>query len=517
MATTTATRSPAPLLDSAFRPISSLGAVCILAALGLAITTQFPDPTPLVGLAVVGVLVALLWLTFSEHYEWSLVLLMLYLGLADGFLKLSTGSSSVTLIRDLLLYAIVVGALMRIAVRRESVHLPPLSGWVIAWVAVVLIQLANPGNGTLFHSLAAVRPQAAWVPLFFLAYAVMRTRTRIRRFLFLLLVIAAANGVVGLVQLNLSPQQLSSWGKGYEKAVTGEGGSAARSFVDESGELKVRPFGLGGDSGFGGLVGMLAAPAALALLALSRKGWLRLAVGLLTVGVVLAVATSQSRTAVIGAIVAVLAFAALTVTSRAGLRMVLAIGVTGFLVYLTVGILSTGTENGTFRYSSINSPGGAVSTAIDYRTVTVAKVPTYAVDYPFGAGFGSSGPASTFEGRAEPTGPLDAESEATALLIEVGIPGLVVMFGFMGTLLYLSATRIRKVPDRELRILLTAVAAPLFAIASMWWVGSSTTISPTAPYMWFVAGVLAFWLVGDRARASRGGGVGTPSFEQLVR
>ena len=44
-----------------------------------------------------------------------------YVGLADGYLKLRTGSSNVTLVRDLLLYSIAVGALVdqAIAVRRQ--------------------------------------------------------------------------------------------------------------------------------------------------------------------------------------------------------------------------------------------------------------------------------------------------------------------------------------------------------------------------------------------------------------
>ena len=157
-------------------------------------------------------------MALNERYEWSLVVLILYVGLADGYLKLSTGSSNATLLRDLLLYAIVVGALIRFVVRGRTLELPPLSGWVFAWVGVVLIQLANPSNGTMMHSLSALRPHAEWVPLFFLAYFVMRSNARIKGFLLLLVVVAATNGVVGLIQIQPHPGRALGLGPGIRES-----------------------------------------------------------------------------------------------------------------------------------------------------------------------------------------------------------------------------------------------------------------------------------------------------------
>src|SRR5262249_38866063 len=148
--------------------------------------------------------------------------------------------------------------LIRMAVRRRPINWPPLSGWVIAWVVVVLVQVANPHDGTLLHSVASVRPHAEWVPLFFLGYLALRSKRRIRAFLMLLLAVATVNGIVGLVQVNLTPSQLAGWGPGYQKAINGEGSLSARGFADENGTERNRPFGLGGDIGFGGAVGVLA-------------------------------------------------------------------------------------------------------------------------------------------------------------------------------------------------------------------------------------------------------------------
>ena len=244
MATTTA--RVAGGFDRTFlRPLGALATAALLALCGLTIAVQVPSPSPLFAFAAISVLAVVAWMLLSERYAWSLAVLMLYLALLDGYLKLRTGSSNVTLVRDLLLYAIVAGALLRVAVRRQQLALPPLAGWVIAWVAVVAIQIANPENGTLQHSVSSIRPHVEFVPLFFLAYAVMRSKARLRSFLLLLLAVAAVNGVVGLVQANLTPEQLATWGPGYEEALSGEGSVAPRTYADEDGETHNRPFALG--------------------------------------------------------------------------------------------------------------------------------------------------------------------------------------------------------------------------------------------------------------------------------
>ena len=96
-------------------------------------------------------------------------------------------------------------------------------------------------------------------------------------------------------------------------------------------------------------------------------------------------------------------------------------------------------------------------------------------------------------------------------MIELGIPGLFVLLGLNLKLFALSIGRIRRIADRDLRILLTAIAAPLFALFATWLVGVSSATTPSAPYFWFAAGVLAYWLAGDRWRTAGGGSdVATP-------
>jgi hypothetical protein len=474
-----------------------LAGMLLAAGLGVvafAMSVRLPTATPLVAAAVIAVLLVCAWMLFEPRTELSLAVLMVYLAAADGYLKLKTGESAAILARDLLLYAIAAGAVLRALVRGRELRAPPLTSWVVAWVVVVVIQLLNPGAASWSHSVLSLRPHLEFVPLFFLGYQIMRSPRRLRVFLLLLLAVAAVNGVVGLVQFNQTPEQLARWGPGYETRISGTGAVSGRGFVDTHGETHNRPFGLGSDMGFGGSLGALALPAALALLALTRRWAFRLLALALSLGAILAVATSEARVAVLGSVCAVVAFVLLAISSRNVMRPVVALAVGAALCYTVISTLASSAEPGAFdRYTSI-APNRAANTAYEYRKGTLARVPRYVLEVPLGAGLGSSGPGATATGGATAGASLDAESEPTFLLIETGVPGLLVMLGLMLRLLALALRRIRPLPDGELRLLLAGVAAPLFAIVAMGAAGITTAATPISPYVWFAAGVFAWWL-----------------------
>src|SRR3954447_18819309 len=199
-----------------------------LGVLAFYLSVRTPSPSVFSTLSLLGFVAVSGWMFVSERYQVTLAVLAAYLGMLDGFLKLKTGSQLATLGRDLLLYAIVAGALVRFLLRKEPIRLPPLSGWILAFAMVVIVGIANPGSYPLIHGLASVRPHLEFVPLFFFGYLVMRNPARLRAFLVLLLVCGAANGVVGAIQFNLTPDQLAAWGPGYSKFIKGSGALAGR-------------------------------------------------------------------------------------------------------------------------------------------------------------------------------------------------------------------------------------------------------------------------------------------------
>ena len=193
--------------------------------------------------------------------------------------------------RDVFLYAVAIGVALR---WRGPLKLPALAGWVLAWIAVVLIQLANPGDHGITHSVAALRQHLEFVPLFFLGYALLRSYASLHAFFALLLAVAAINGAVAAYQTTLSPGQLGGWGPGYDALVSGPSPSL---FTGANGQAKVRPPGLGADEGFSGILGACALPGGVALLmAYRRRRWLSAlivlgiigaAVGVLELGIAL--------------------------------------------------------------------------------------------------------------------------------------------------------------------------------------------------------------------------------------
>jgi hypothetical protein len=166
----------------------------------------------------------------------------------------------------------------------------------------------------------------------------------------------------------------------------------------------------------------------------------------------------------------------------------------GILVtYLVVSTLAPQAQSGAFsRYDSI-APNRFLKTTFEYRRGTLGKVPDYATRFPLGAGIGTVGPAGGLRPGAQ-SGQLNAESQPTFLLIELGIPGLLVLTGFNLSLFALCLRRIRTLADPELRLLLASVGAPLFALFVSGVVGITTAATPGAPYFWGAAGVLAYWL-----------------------
>lgn len=515
-------RLPGPLrgahpavLERNVRGLLLLGAVGILAlGCALAITTQVPDPDPLLLLAgTVGAL-AVLALAISTRYEVTLALLALYLGLLDGPVKLvSNAGTAASVARDVLILAISLGALLRVAVARERLRLPPLTGWVLAFVALVLAEAANPNTHGVLKILGGFRQQLEWVPFFFFGYLVMRSKRRFRQFFLLLGVIALVNGLVSAYQTRLTPSQLAGWGSGYSAYVNGGktlgGGTAltGRTYVSE-GVGHVRPPALGSDEGFGGSVGVLALAGLLALLASGRmrRRWVAPA---LCVGAVLAIATSLQRTQVLGSVALVIAFALLSLRAeRRAFRPLTTLLALVAIALLVAGALSSAENGGTFaRYLSI-TPGQAGSTVAGEREKTLLQIPQDIAHAPFGVGLASAGAAAGFGESAhleiEGHG-VSAESQYNFVTLELGLAGLLLWVAFSLRLIVLGVRGVREIGDSELRLGLTALVATLIAFALIGLAGPTMASLPFGPYFWFAAGTIAYWCAGPGRNLARRG------------
>jgi hypothetical protein len=479
----------------------------IPALLALAITVEVPVANaPLVLAALVGV-VAVVVLMLSTRLEVTVTILALYLGMLDGPVKLSVGVREATgAIPNILILAVSLGALLRLLARRERIRLPPLSGWIIAFVASVVIEAFNPKTAGLLKVLGGFRQQLQWVPFFVFGYVLIRSKVRLRQVFVIFGVMALANGVVATYQTGLSPSQLASWGPGYSALVTPEEGAkkgAARVYGSE-GEARVRPPGLGSDSGFGGGVGVIALPACLALLAIwpPRRRWIAV---VLCLGALLGVITGLGRLAVVGSgvgVVAFLAFAAL-----GGQRISRALGATLVIaaVAIPVGaVFVSAVRSGTFkRYESLES-SEAVSTVPTHKSSAWTKIPSLLAKAPFGVGLGTVGAAGGFGGRVTELvegHSVSAETQYNFEADEVGLPGLLVWVTLSVYVIVFVARRMRRIGDGELAIALAAVFAPFVALTLEGFSGPFLTSAAAGPYFFFAIGIAAYWFAGPGRHA----------------
>ena len=456
-------------------------------------------PSLVQGIAVITFVSVSAWMFVSERYTLTLAVLTLYLGLVDGYLKLRTGSEYATLARDVLLYAICLGLLARVVLRREEMRMPPLAGALIVYLLLVLVQLANPGSSGLERAVASLRPHIEFLPLFFLGYLAVRTKRQLRGLLALLVVVGAANGIVSYLQFGLSPEELASWGPGYAARVEGTNEVSGRVFYDESGKARVRPLGLEADSGQGGFVALLALPAVIALVSLTRGRW-RWLVLVLGLAVALGIVTSQSRTVMIGALVTVVAYMSLMVVARRLVPTLATIAVLAIAFAAATSLSVDAGGSGAFDRVSQIAPSRVVESVNQQRGSSIALAPVYAAEFPLGAGLGSVGPAANLD-RAQARG-LNGETEFNFLILELGVVGAVVLLGLLAALIVRSFRRLRAIGAPDLRCSLAALAAPLMGMVVMFFSSAITAGSPGGPYMWAIAGVLAYWL-GPSTRRKR--------------
>lgn len=484
----------------------------IAAAVALAIIVAMPDASVanlILVLAGIVAVLAIVGLVVSPRLEITVLILAIFLLMIYGPVKLGLGGGKLAHGTDtVVVVAVALGAAMRVAARRRGTVRPaPLLGWVLAFVATVVIEAFNPKTGGLLKVLGGFRQELQWVPFFFFGYLLVRTKKRLRQMILLVGVCALANAVVAGYQTKVSPRALASWGPGYRELYqptsVGQKGQRARIYDDAEGEAHVRPVGLGSDSGFSGGLGLVALPFALALLATwrSRRRWVAAVLGL---GAAVGVLTGLGRLQVIGAALAVIFFLLLSVAAGGRVKRPLGALLVVMALAIPLGaVLVALLPSGTFsRYTTFEKASPeAIAT---HKSGGYTKIPAFLAKNPFGLGLGTTGPVGGFGGQSleQETGPgASAETQYNFLADELGAPGLIVWVMVSIYVVALVARRLRAVPDDELAILLAGIFAPFVALIFIGFSGPYLTSAALGTYFWFALGVAAYWFAGPSPRA----------------
>jgi hypothetical protein len=467
--------------------------VLVPAVTALAVTIAMPNVSIFLVLGVVAGLIGIVALMVNDRLEITVTLVVIYLGVLNGPVKMFNSGREVTAsIQDIVVLAVAAGALLRIMSRREKVRLPALSGWVIAWVALVLVNAFNPKTEGVLHALGGFRNQLQWVPAFFFGYALMRSKDRFRKAFILIGVIALLNGVVAAYQTTLTPQQLASWGPGYAALIHPTSGTGRIYFSE--GEARVRPPGLGAEAGSSGAWGHIALPMCLALLAITRRR--RWFPALLCVGAALAVMVGLGRLPLIGALLGVGVFMGLAALGGRRFSRTMVSTIAVFVLLIPAGALVVSAlKPGTFkRYESLS----VNSETTLHKENAWSKIPKYVAAEPLGFGLGNSGPIARIGGGNANSNLLEghgltSETQYNVLVKELGVPGLLLWPAIIFYAALLTFKGIRRIRDPDLAICLAGMIAPLIPLPIEGTSGYLSSGASGGAYYWFAFGVVGYW------------------------
>ncbi len=478
----------------------------VAACVAIAIAVSVPERDFALALVGIVMVIFIVWLIRTPRLELAVGAIVIFLGCINGPLKLIANAGALSSgIQDVLVLAVVIGLVARTVAKRAPINVPPLFGWVLAFVLLVLLEAFNPYTGGFLKALGGYRQQLQWVPFFFFGYLLIRSPQRFRRMYWLLGVVALLNAFASTSQTQLTPGEVASLGSGYAYRVQGPSG---RTYNAE-GEAHVRPLGLGSDSGFSAGIGVIALPGCLALVATVRRRRERWAALILALGALAGIITGLGRLQVGGSVFTLVAFVGFAMLARRRVsKPILALVLTAALAAPAGLVFVEAVGSNIFsRYTSIAGPEKFANEATGYKISGLLAIPKYVAAAPFGFGLGTAGAVSGFGGGSKELFEghnITSDTQYNLLVKELGLFGLLIWTAFLIRLIVLAARRLRYVTDPEAQIFLIALCSPLVAYLFMAVDGPVSVGVAGGTYYWFAAGVCAYWFLGDgRFYASR--------------
>jgi hypothetical protein len=136
----------------------------------------------------------------------------------------------------------------------------------------------------------------------------------------------------------------------------------------------------------------------------------------------------------------------------------------------------------------------------------LSQIPRVIANAPLGSGLATTASASGFGGRQkveiEGAG-AGGESAYNVVTLEAGLPGLLLWVGLSINVILLFARGLRRVVDTELRTYLVAAFSVFLAFTADGFAGPTLAVSPAGAYLWFAAGLAAYWFAGPGRWAYR--------------
>jgi hypothetical protein len=422
----------------------------------------------------------------------------------EGFLKLVSNYNGVVHVGlDIIVLSVTAWTVLAGVVSRRA-RLPDLP-WVrliLLYVVWLLLELANPYSAGLIPSLASYKVHLTMIPLYFLVAATLKTPTDVTRFIYGLALLALIPYVAALAQYALGPSSILDL--------------SVRARQNISYYHEWRPFGTSAVPGGSSVMAFLVTPLAVVLLA-APKEWPRMRL-VATLSVALAAGVfivSGVRQVFLGCVLALVIMATLGLSrgrGRGALALVFAFGL-GAGAYVAVQTFLKPMATEAVR-TERNIPDIWRQGDVTKRLLTLSHASTYAnaranplagialrlTRYPFGAGLGRTGSAA---GAFQGTLTSDAQGARIQrevgfsdnffadMLVEVGIPGLVMLTTILVGMLVGAARLALQARDPVIVTTSAAIAGLLFAFLAMSWGSQPLLGNPITAFFWVLAGMLA--------------------------
>jgi hypothetical protein len=365
----------------------------------------------------------------------------------------------------------------------------PATPWIMTILAFVGLMIFHPYTSTLVGGLSQLGLYVCvFAPLFW-APPLIRTPTRLRRLMVLLLVCNGINAVIGVLQVYQPERWLPDE---FSRIVTqSELGLGPVSYAGADGEVIVRPPGLfdtpgavAGPGGYAALLGLIFA-------ATRIRPWLRLAsLGFAFAGLA-AIYLSHVRISLVVAAAMMLAYAVTLFTQRRVSTATLFAGVSAAVLggaFIFAVILGGGAVAERFATLFESDPLSVYYAARGGQLSYAFRDSLF--DFPFGAGLARWGMTAAYFGQVTIDRPsLWAEIQLAGWILDGGVILMALSCGALAV----SAKRELELAWQTHRPLVAACAAAVFAAN----LGPISLIFSFTPFVtqigvqyWFLAGAL---------------------------
>ena len=463
---------------------SILGLVASLIVLG----------APRTGLVMIIVIVPAVVVLAFTNTERALMVYFVYCSV-EGVFKTMTSYSAITHIgRDLVLAVVVAGAAVRCVLQGGRLEWDaPNRRLMLLFAAVCAVQVFNPQSLGLIPSIAALRFHIYALPVYFIAYRLIRTKPAMERWCWLSLGIGALLSLVAVLQ----------YVKGLEWTNAVFPGSATYAhdfYLDVKGFQQAwRPPSTVGDGGGGANWVVVAVPFLFAVATFRKaRGWsLLLLPPAALLMVINLVASSVRQMAILTIICAVLMVVLLVVRVQRGSALPAIAGI-GLAAFAAWQISLAGNALATARFSILQNPVQAYQAQ---RAHNLSSITEDLQNYVFGAGLGRTGPAAVqfadaiqahpLDGPVPLTGFMNAETYFAGMNSETGVPGLLLILAITALFIVRGAHAYWTARDPHLRAVAAAFLVLLIALSVSYWGGPTLYTPPFNIFFWLAGGILA--------------------------